>query len=319
MNLLLINHTEENQDVLLARILDEARQLGGCRCRLVHDIRPRVKHRLWTLGLPTAVVSMRPVSTQPKERFTPPWAMVWQQARIDKAEELRALEAADVRVPRWVEIQRGPQPDLSGFKDFVVVKPAHGTVGALVRVMRRSRVRWEPSAVGFHLFTSKPGVSDVLLAQDYIHTGPWPTSYRVGTVFGEPIYALRFEASRTRPPFEDTPNSSEAFVGRTIVAASKGSLADAAVPEDVIELAKSAHQAFPDVPVLGTDIVREHDTGLLYVLEVNAVGGTFHLTSGSYDQLLQERGIDLRKQFGGAAAVARGIHRRLRAASTAIR
>ena len=44
---------------------------SDCRCRLVNDIQPRVKHRLWTLGRPTAVVSMRPISTGPIDASLP--------------------------------------------------------------------------------------------------------------------------------------------------------------------------------------------------------------------------------------------------------
>jgi D-alanine-D-alanine ligase-like ATP-grasp enzyme len=83
------------------------------------------------------------------------------------------------------------------------------------------------------------------------------------------------------------------------------------VPDDVIEFSRQVHRAFPDVPLLGTDIIREHTSGKLYALEVNSFGWCFHLTTSLYDDLLQNNDIDLRKQFGGAAAVARGIHRRL--------
>lgn len=82
------------------------------------------------------------------------------------------------------------------------------------------------------------------------------------------------------------------------------------MPEDIIDFASRAHTAFPNVPCLGVDVIREESTGKLYALEVHASGGTFHLTSWLRDHL-REGGIDLRAQFGGATAVARGIHRRL--------
>ena len=83
------------------------------------------------------------------------------------------------------------------------------------------------------------------------------------------------------------------------------------VPEDVLALARRAHEAFPTVPVLGVDIVRDAATGALSVLEVNVTGGCFHLTSIAVGRIQREHGIDTRRQFGGAAAVARGIHQRI--------
>ncbi len=313
MNLLLVTHPDEGQDRLLPAVMRELRTAhSDCRCRLVHDIQPRVKHRLWTLGRPTAVVSMRPISTWPDRRFAPEWGTRWQQAALDKLQECEQLEKAGLPVPRWVGLSERSQPDLSGFGDFVVVKPAHGSLGALVRVIRRTRTRWRPLEPRLHPLLGRTAVSDALLVQDYIHTGPWPTSYRVGTVFGEPIYATRFVADRSRAPFAERPRDSKAFSGRTIVAGSRGSVVDQEVPADVLALAERAHAAFPTVPLLGTDIVREHDTGKLFVLEVNAAGWTFHLTSPWRDRLLRQYGFDLRTQFGGAAAVARGLASRLR-------
>ena len=84
--------------------------------------------------------------------------------------------------------------------------------------------------------------------------------------------------------------------------------------QDVIQLARQVHRAFPTVPLLGIDMVRHHSTGEIYVLEAHLGGGTFHLTSHRYSLLLNESGLDMRAQFGGAA-VARGIHRRLQEAA----
>lgn len=154
-------------------------------------------------------------------------------------------------------------------------------------------------------------LSDVLIAQEYIHTGPWPTSYRIGTVFGEPVYAWRCVADRLRKPFDGTERNSTFFEGRTIVSSSKGCTFDLEVPEDVLELARLTHEAFPTVPVLGTDIIRDFETGQLYVVEVNAMGDTFHLTSDTGRKIAREFNLDLLGQFGGACAIARGIYHRL--------
>jgi hypothetical protein len=48
---------------------------------------------------------------------------------------------------------------------------------------------------------------------------------------------------------------------------------------DVLELARKVHAAFPNIPRLGTDILREAATGKLYVLERNPGGNTWHFSS----------------------------------------
>lgn len=86
---------------------------------------------------------------------------------------------------------------------------------------------------------------------------------------------------------------------------------DTNLPKRIIEFAERIHRAFPTIPLLGSDIVEEVGTGILYALEVNAIGWTFHLTSPRRERIKREFGIDLCEQFGGAEAVARGLIRRL--------
>ena len=86
---------------------------------------------------------------------------------------------------------------------------------------------------------------------------------------------------------------------------------DSNVPDDVIEFAKIVHRAFPTLPLLGTDILREESSGKLYALEVNSNGWTFHIANEKRKQVQKDFGVDLYSQFGGAKAIARGIYQRL--------
>jgi hypothetical protein len=47
----------------------------------------------------------------------------------------------------------------------------------------------------------------------------------------------------------------------------------------IISLGERTHQAFPECPVLGVDIIRDSQSGRLYVLEVNPHGAVWHLSS----------------------------------------
>ncbi len=307
MNVLLVTHDYEQQNELLPDVIRELNTLGDrfgrrYRARLVHDYAPNLKHQLWTLGRPTVVVSMLPL-----RRFFPSWATILANEDIYKVQEYTALERAGIPIPKWTVVRQGEEPDLSGFNEFVVVKPAQGGCGALVRIMRRNRVEWRPLEVKKFNWSHMD-----LIAQEYVHTGPWPVSYRVGTVFGEPIYAWRITADRSRRPFEEGKMDSHFFDGRTIVSSGKGCTFDWEVPQDVFELARALHErAFPNTPLLGSDIIRDVHSGKLYVLEVNANGDNFHLTSRVAQRIKREFNLDSKAQFGGARAVARGIYRRL--------
>ena len=46
-----------------------------------------------------------------------------------------------------------------------------------------------------------------------------------------------------------------------------------------VALGERAHEAFPECPVLGVDIIRDIQTGQLYLLEVNPHGSVWHLSS----------------------------------------
>ena len=307
MNLLLVIHEYANQHLILPAVLEEFKKIGNekgwiYRARLVHDWKPNWKHKLWSLGQPTVVVSMEPIL-----KFKPEWATIWTQVPCDKAWECEQLERAGLPAPKWRAIQEGKTPDLSGFDDFVVTKPARSACGALVGIMRRNRVRWRPSEISKFKWQS-----NVVLVQEYIHTGPWPISYRVGQIFGEPIYAWRCVADRSRKSFDGTKRNSHFFAGRTIVSSGKGCTFDMKVPNDVFELARLTHEAFPTVPILGVDIIRDHDSGRLYVIEANSMGDTFHLTSDTGRKISRESNFDWTAQFGGARAIARGIYNRMR-------
>jgi hypothetical protein len=48
---------------------------------------------------------------------------------------------------------------------------------------------------------------------------------------------------------------------------------------DIIALGERAHQAFPECPLLGVDVIRERQSGHLLVLEVNPHGAVWHFSS----------------------------------------
>src|SRR3990167_3974511 len=196
MNVLLVNHYPEHQHEILSQVIEELKRLnGGHRYRLVYDLKPQLKHFLWTLGQPTRVVSMYQLRA-----FEPSWSTVWTQKNLTKSQEYSILDRHGISIPKWAKLTQESMPDLSDFPDFVVAKPDWGCCGALVRIRRKSRLKWEKPIVD----KVSESISDDWVVQEYIYTGSWPVSYRVGTVFGEPIYGWR-HTNKTILPFEGRP------------------------------------------------------------------------------------------------------------------
>ncbi|WP_137930232.1 ATP-grasp domain-containing protein [Mesorhizobium comanense] len=220
--------------------------------------------------------------------------------RMGKIKELAALDAAGLPVPKWIEIVPGTQLDPAVWGPYVVVKPSRGKQGAFVRINKTGRVRYiEPQDYP----ADHPGRLAAMLAQRYIHTGPWPTAYRVLTYLGRPLAAIRYEGRRDLVAlsgaggFRSTP-------GASIVASAKGCTIALSGEQDVLDLAVRTHAVFPDIPSLGVDILRDAATGELFLIEINPVGDSWMLCGKAGRGIQEQFGLDFYKQFGAIEIIA---------------
>jgi hypothetical protein len=245
--------------------------------------------------LPTLTVSFAPL-----RHLRPRRGPLLQGRHVAKSAEYRALEALGVPVPRWQRLLPGKTPDLSALGPYVVTKPDFGARGADVRIERRDRAEWTRPRT--ELAARFGGRFNPRIAQDFVYTGPWPKSYRVATLFGRALFGLEIEASHERAPLLER----SSFHGQSVVSSGRGCTFALCSDADVLELAERAHAAAPDVPLLGVDLVRDADSGQLFVLELNSIGYTWHFSSPSGLRLQREFGLDLAAQLDGrrrAAAV----------------
>ncbi len=248
--------------------------------------------------LPTVTVSPAPL-----RRLRPRRGPVFQGQHVSKSSEYRALQAAGLPVPRWTRLLPNRTPKLDGFAAYVVTKPDFGAQGAEVRIERRDTVRWTPPRTARSLDFGGP--FNPRLVQEFVYTGPWPRSHRVVTLFGSVLWADRTEASHDRPPLRDRND----FHGQSIVSSGKGCTFELDDDPEVVALGERAHTAFPRVPLLGVDIVRDADTGELFVLEANSLGFTWHFSTPSGLAFQKQFGFDLNAQFDGRRKAARVLAR----------
>ncbi|MEM7442159.1 MAG: hypothetical protein AAF414_02390 [Pseudomonadota bacterium] len=220
--------------------------------------------------------------------------------KSSKSRQYRALEAQDIPIPKWTKIQPETKLDVAEWGSHVIEKPNRGSKGAYVRIKRTSKVRFRDTG---ELEADNPGRTDGMLVQKLVCTGDWPVSYRVTTLFGAPLIALRYEGVRGRL-YETASNGSRKLVGPAAVASAKGSKISACNDEEILRLARLTHHALPDVPILGIDIIRDVIEDRLWVLEVNPDGFTWPLGSRPALEVMASTGIDLYRQFDGLETAA---------------
>jgi amino acid adenylation domain-containing protein len=215
---------------------------------------------------------------------------------LSKSEEYHALEKSGIPVPKWLLLSETNTPDLSTFDDFVVRKPDNGGYGEEVIITNKNRVRWSP------ITTSSAGTSSATIIQRFIYTGPKPISYRVNTLFGKVLYSIKQQSKNDRRELMG-PND---FRGEEypIVATASGFHSQLNFDTEILRFAEHAHSAFPEIPLLGFDIVREVPSGKLYVLEANAIGYVWKFVSDRAIFQVRKFGFLYEDQFDGVRKAA---------------
>ena len=299
MNLILV-HQKTKQD--RADFEAIARQVG----EQARDIRPFVvdtKEADWADPRFESAAPTLTVSPMPIKRFTPPSGAVCQGHEYPKDEQYRMLARLGVPVPDWTVIAPDTVLDPLHWGPYVVVKPALGRKGAEIYIKRAGRVRYLPPE---SFAEDHPARKAPLLAQRFIYTGKWPSNFRVVTFFGRALLCWHCEAAHRYVPLHSRWDF-KAKGGITVVSNKMDSSYRLARDADVITLAEQAHAAFPDQPLLGTDIVRDADTGKLYVIECNPRGDAWLFSSDMGRMIEAANGLDFAGQFGALVVATQAL------------
>jgi hypothetical protein len=268
------------------------REASDVRVQVVRDKSHRLHCACWALR-PTLVYSAMAL-----RHLRPLRGAVLQGSRQTKIEEMERLERAGLPVPRWRPVTReSPPPDVTDYGSYVVMKPEGGKRGADVRIMRSEKVRFlEPR-------TRVAAATQRWIVQEYVHTGPWPTSQRVVTLCGVPLYATRSRADQSRKPILNATDFDSG--GRSIVASHVGCTLEFCYDADILALAERTARAFPEIPLLGIDILRDAESGALHVIEVNSSGQCWGFSSGLGNSMQGRLGQRYESQFDAFARAAR--------------
>lgn len=225
------------------------------------------------------------------------------QLKRGKLEPSDIIRDAGLPIPPYEVITPGIRLDPADWGPYVVTKPDLGGRGAYVRIQKTVRVRYREAD---ELEPDDPGRRGPRLVQRFVHTGPYPVSFRVLTLFGEPLGCTRYEGRHDVLPL-DAPDAFGRTGSRPIVASAKGCTITLWHDEEMLALARRVHALFPTVPTLGQDFMRDARTGQLHIVEVNPNGDVWFFSNRSGREMQKQFGLDLYSQFDALPTAARTL------------
>jgi len=206
--------------------------------------------------------------------------------QCDKVDEYHHLETAGIIVPKWTTLQPNTSYDPDEWGKYVIVKPAEGYRGKDVVFKKTTRLHYKP----------EKHADEKWIVQEFIYTGEHPTNYRATTLLGKTMWVTKSTNTHSGPPLTD-PNQ---LTGQSPVGNSAMGTTTLCQEQDVIEFADYiAQTAYPDVPVLGIDIIRCALTNKLYCCETNPFGYTWHYSSPSGKAIERQNNFSFKNDTNG--------------------
>jgi hypothetical protein len=304
-NLVLL-HTATHQalsDWVTVREKIEARA-PDIEARLASNDEPDPEIYRWQVTRPSLVFSPFRLLA-----YRPPAGTVYAGREMGKVAEWLHMVECGLPIPQTVRLVPGLQLRPEAWGEYVVVKPVKGMRGRDIRLLRTEEV-------GRRHEELSAGGRQRMLVQRYIeHLNPEhrPTSYRIVTLFGEPILLCEISWHHPLRPLADLAADPDGKIATNGEGIPKRNTC-VKIP-DVIQLGRRVAAAFPGIPCLGQDIVRSTATGALYVLEANPGGAIWHFSSDLYirqPQYSEAFAKEMYAQFGALDVVADQLIERVR-------
>jgi hypothetical protein len=229
--------------------------------------------------------------------------------RIEKLQQIETLQHAGVSVPPAQAFEPGMKLDASVWGQYVLLKPIPleaSSHGEGIQLFRTSRL--ETMSVS-DFSEQHPIHKHPMMVQRFIDTGDQPCKYRALMLCGEPLYIQHTMLTTPRPPLG---SEDEELAGATVATGGGDRIYEHLDYPDVFAFAKRMAAAFPDIPLLGCDIVKDVKTGELYGLEVNPNGNVWHFSSkmwASRRRTLPEVAAAMHSQFGAFDVAAQSLIR----------
>ncbi len=227
---------------------------------------------------PTLVVSPSPLGEFRAER-----GKILCGRTIEKDEQLHRLREVGIPVPLSEILTPETRLDPAIWGPAVLLKPLGydwTSKGKGIALVPTAKLRYRPPE---EYPERHPGRHTPFMVQSFIDTGPCVSAYRVNTLLGEALYCMHTELLAPRAAFDELGDGIESRTLATNAATKVPRRRRMADDADVLALARACRAAYPDVPVMGVDILRDVRDGSLHVLELNTASDTWHISSTSFD------------------------------------
>jgi len=248
------------------------------------DIRVQVIRRrhLWWRQLQFLFSPSFYVAFYEARNFKPIRGICLHGKAMGKSEQYLRMQKVEIDVIPWQKIAPGERYSSSIWGNPVIVKPDRGREGRDVHLSKPENIALEK--------TVSDGQS--WLIQKFIESGENPTYFRALSLFGEILY-LR----KTTNTASQIGRGSDDILPNPVANAAHGR-AELVYDTVVIAFArKVAEIAFPEIPLLGLDIIRDRETGRLFCLEVNPYGSTWHFSTPTGLALQHRENFSYLSQF----------------------
>jgi hypothetical protein len=218
-----------------------------------------------------------------------------------KAEQAEWFFKADLPHPQTKLIEPDTTLDETSWGPFTVMKPNGGSNGRGVRLVRTRHLTWRHPDT-WPMKDDRRGRK--LVAQQFVNTGPHCRCHRVLSVLGYPVYSI---VSQVGGNLELPDPAGTDEIDLNVAIQTDDRAIQLSYDEEVLSLTRSIHQKFSHLPALGVDIIREHETGRLFILEMHPGGGSWHLSSEFGLKQQRDHGLDYYGQFNALGTIAKAL------------
>ena len=213
---------------------------------------------------------------------------------LGKATEYENFLAAGFSIPRTRRYHLGEVLDPADWGPYVILKPVYGSY-AIGNLLAPTAQVGELSAN--RIPNGHPLKTSPYLVQQYISTGSSACSYRVIALLGQPLLCVRYGRTGeiTYPHSIDEIFNNYTFFSNFNQEGTTSSERTYAMSNDdeIIKFAQEVFSVHPHLPLQGIDIIREANSGKLYVLETNSGGNvwSFSLTGNPTLKILGKKAL----------------------------
>jgi len=239
----------------------------------------------------------------PLDKLRPRRGRVFSGQRLPKSRQMLSMAKAGIRVPHWTFYSPDRTYTEAEWGSFAIVKPdafAYASGGRDVKLVRTRAL------AGIALTTGSAKDRRRMIVQRFISSGQHSEDFRVVSIFGYPLYALKRKSLLLLPTLDDT---AEDIISEGVVSNSTTGAREVhyCYEEDVLETARTVYRAIPDVPFQAIDVRRDASDGKLYCLEINPGGNTWNFSSTRGRNIPTIDGIRREDQLGAWSIAAKAL------------